>query len=93
MPEIDRRDIRYIALMPLVTMLTAGVVSTLAGLVLFFNITPPRGEGGCVAFDASMVAAVVALVSGLLTAACALAHLRPRDEDRDGVPAGDPTED
>jgi hypothetical protein len=83
MPKFDRRDCRYIALMPLVTMLTAGVVSAVAGLVLFFNLAPPRGEGACIAFDASMVAAGVALVSGILTAACALAHLRPRFEDDD----------
>jgi hypothetical protein len=92
MPKIDRRDCRYIALMPLVTMLTAGVVSALAGLVLFFNLTPPRGEGACFAFDASMVAAVVSLVSGLFTATCALAHLRPRvEDDDDQVDATRPT--
>ncbi len=77
MPAIDRHDVRFIALMPLVTMLTAGVVSVLAGLVLFFNITPPRGEGACFAFDASMIASVVAVVAGLMTACCALAHLPP----------------
>jgi hypothetical protein len=73
--KIDRADVRTIALMPLVTMLTAGVVAVLAGLVLFFNISPPRGESACFAFDASMIASVVAVVAGLMTACCALAHL------------------
>lgn len=77
MPLPDRHDMRTIALMPLVTMLTAGVVSVLAGLVLFFNITPPRGESGCFAFDASIIAAVVAIVAGLMTACLALAHMPP----------------
>jgi hypothetical protein len=85
MPRTDRIDVRTIALMPLLTLLTVGVVSVLAGAVLFTSLTAPRGDGGCVVFDATMVAAVVTIVSGLFTGMIALAHLR-RVDDRNSEP-------
>lgn len=74
MNAIHRHDVRHIALIPLVAMLTAGIVSALAGLILFFSLGALHGDT-CVQIDAAVIAAIVSLVSGIFTATCALAHL------------------